>query len=58
MSKQRCEYDHLQKKIKIKPQVKKKIIFLSFKEYAGVKTLFVLFPILRGICKFAEPQNS
>ena len=57
--KQRCEYDHL-KNIKIKPRFKNKIIFLSFKEYAGLKIFFILFSILRGICKtrFAGPQNS
>ena len=37
---------------------KTKIIFLSFKEQAALK-IFILFPILRGICKriFAEPQK-
>ena len=57
-SKQRCEYDHL-KKIRLKPRVKNKIIYLSFKENTGLKIFFILFFILRGICKkiFAEPQN-
>ena len=55
---QRCECDHLKKKNK--RRLKYKIIFLSFKEYAGLKILFILFPILRGKCKriFAEPQKS
>ena len=59
MLKECCEYEHL-KKIKIKPRVKHKIIFLSFKEYAGLKILLILFSILREICKrrFAGPQNS
>ena len=35
-SKQRCEYDHLKKNIKL--WFKIKIIFLSLKEYAGLKT--------------------
>ena len=54
---QRCECDHLKKKNK--RRLKYKIIFLSFKEYAGLKILFILFPILRGKCKriFAEPQK-
>ena len=57
-SKQRCEYDNL-KKIKIEPRVKNRIIFLKFKEYTGPKIFFVVFSILRGICKrvFAEPQK-
>ena len=58
-SKQCCESDHL-KKIKSKPRVKNKIIFLSFKEYTGLKIFFILFSILRGIYKriFSEPQIS
>ena len=42
---------------KIKPQFKNKIMFLSFKDKAGLKIFFIFFPILRGICKriFAEP---
>ena len=57
-SKQRCEYDHL-KKIKIKYRVKSKVIFLSFKEYTGPKTLLILFSILKRICKslFGKPQK-
>ena len=53
---QRCEYYHFKKNTK--PRVKTKIIFLSFKEQAALK-IFILFPILRGICKriFAEPQK-
>ena len=41
----------------IKPPVKNKIIFLSFKQYAGLKISVILCPILREICKriFAEP---
>ena len=56
-SKQLCEYDHLNKNIK--PWVKNKIVFLSFKEYTGLKTFFSLFPILREICKkiFAETRQ-
>ena len=27
------------------------MIFLSFNEYTGLKTFFILFSILRGICK-------
>ena len=41
----RCEYDHL-KDIKIKPTVKNKIMFLSLKEYTGLKIFFNLFFIL------------
>ena len=37
--------------MKIKPRFKNKIIFLSFKEYAGLKIFFTLFSLLRGICK-------
>ena len=36
---------------KIKSRFKNKIIFLSFKEYAGLKIFFILFSILRGLCK-------
>ena len=48
------------KKIKIKPRFKYKIILWSFKEYTGVKIFFILFCILRGICKrrFEGLQNS
>ena len=55
-SKQRCEYDHLEKKNK--SWFKNKIIFLSFKEYGRLKSLH-FFPTLRGICKriFAGPQK-
>ena len=58
MSKQRCEYDHL-KEIKSKPPVKNKVIFLSFKEYTGLKTSLISFLILRKMCKrlFAGPQK-
>ena len=54
-SKQRREYDRLGKKIK--PRFKNKIIFLSFKEYAGLKFFFVwsFYPICKRI--FAEPQR-
>ena len=38
-SKQRCEYDHFKKKTN-KPRFKSKIIFLRFKEYAGLKIFF------------------
>ena len=43
---------------KIKPRLKNKIIFLSFKEYAGFKNFLHYLPILRGSCKrtFGEPQ--
>ena len=46
-------------KKKIKPWVKNKIIFLSFKEYTGLKIFFILFSILRGIYRriFAESQK-
>ena len=56
--KQHCEYDHL--KVKIKPWFRNKIIFLRFKEDTGLKIFFILFSILRRICKgrFARPQNS
>ena len=56
---QSCEYKRL-KKIKTKPRVKNKIIFLSFKECTGLKIFFILFSILRGICKrrSAGTQNS
>ena len=39
--------------------MKKKEIFLSFIEYAGLKIFFISFSILRGICKrtFTEPQK-
>ena len=42
---------------KIKPRFKNKIIFLSFKEYAGLKFFFVwsFYPICKRI--FAEPQR-
>ena len=36
---------------KIKSRFKNKIIFLSFKQYAGLKIFFSLFSILRRICK-------
>ena len=39
------------KEMKIKPRVKNKIIFLNFKEYVGLEIFFILFFILRGICK-------
>ena len=38
-SKQCCKYDH-----SIKPQFKSKIIFLSFKDYAGLKIFFNVPP--------------
>ena len=48
-SKQRREYDHLKKKIK--PRFKSKIIFLSFKEYAGLKIFFHFTPFLEEFVK-------
>ena len=56
--KQLCENDYLEN-IKTKPRFKNKIIFLSFKEYAGLKIFFILFSILRGIRKrrFARLKN-
>ena len=60
MSKQCWKYYPLKKKKKkLKPQVKNKIIYLSFKEYVRLKIFFILFTILRGICKriFAELQR-
>ena len=40
-SKQRCEYNHLKK---IKPRLISKIMFLSFKDYAGLKIFFNFSP--------------
>ena len=50
---------NIRKKIKIKPPVKNKTIFLSFKEHTTLKIFYISFPILRGIWKwlFADPQK-
>ena len=49
-------------KIKIKPRVKNKIIFFMLQRirWTMLKIFFVLFSILRGICKriFAGPEKS
>ena len=37
--------------IETKTRVKNKITFMRFKEHPGLRIFFILFPILRGICK-------